>query len=149
MMSLISCVRSPLPTLKNERSKMHFVKKLVFLPCLLFALTGIALAETTTDFPHRDTPEASIYRGDLVFHSYCQLCHGSNADGMGRAAKMYTPKPANLRKSSYNSEYKELIIRKGGKSLGRSEFMPQWEAELTDEQVADVVHYIDSIVEKK
>jgi len=118
------------------------------LLCLMFFFTPSAFAENADDFPNRDSPEASIYRGDLVFHNYCQLCHGPNADGMGRAAKMYNPKPANLRKSTYNSEYKESIVRKGGKAMGRSEFMPPWGEELTDEQVRDVVHYIDSIVGK-
>lgn len=116
------------------------------LLCVFYCV--VAQAESRDDYPHRDTPEASIYRGDLVFHSYCQLCHGPNADGMGRAAKMYNPKPANLRKSSYPTSYKEMIVRKGGKAMGRSEFMPPWGEELTDEQIADVVHYIDTLVEK-
>lgn len=115
---------------------------------LLFVFCVAAQAELLVDYPRRDTAEASIYRGDLVFHNYCQLCHGSNADGMGRAAKMYNPKPVNLRKSAYPTSYKEMIVRKGGKEMGRSEFMPPWGEELTDEQITDVVHYIDTLVEK-
>lgn len=122
------------------------MRKLLFaLP--IFLCSGVQ-AETSADYPHRDTPEASIYRGDLVFHNYCQLCHGPNADGLGRAAKMYNPKPANLRKSPYPTSYKEAMVRNGGKAMGRSEFMPPWGEELTDEQISDVVHYIDSLVEK-
>ncbi len=41
-----------------------------------------------------------------------------------------------------------MIVRKGGKEMGRSEFMPPWGEELTDEQISDVVHYIDTLVEK-
>lgn len=115
---------------------------------LLFVFCVAAQAELLVDYPRRDTAEASIYRGDLVFHNYCQLCHGPNADGMGRAAKMYNPKPVNLRKSAYPTSYKEMIVRKGGKEMGRSEFMPPWGEELTDEQITDVVHYIDTLVEK-
>lgn len=123
------------------------MKKLYFVLPIFFCVA--VQAETLTDYPHRDTPEASIYRGDLVFHNYCQLCHGPNADGMGRAAKMYNPKPANLRKSPYPTSYKEAIVRNGGKAMGRSEFMPPWGEELTDEQIGDVVHYIDTLVEKQ
>jgi mono/diheme cytochrome c family protein len=97
-------------------------------------------------YPQRDSQEASIYRGSIVFHHYCELCHGVNADGKGRAAKLYTPPgPANLVMSDKNDAYKNLIIRRGGKMLGRSEFMPPWGNELTDEQITDVVAFLGSI----
>jgi mono/diheme cytochrome c family protein len=96
-------------------------------------------------FPHKASPEASVYRGTLVFLNYCVTCHGANADGQGRAARLYTPKPANLRTSMVPDLYKDMIIRRGGKAMGRSEFMPPWGQELTDEQIGDVVTYLRSI----
>jgi mono/diheme cytochrome c family protein len=93
----------------------------------------------------KDSLEASVLRGNIVFRNYCVLCHGLDADGQGRAARMYNPKPANLRQSMVTDAYKERIIRLGGKRVGRSEFMPPWGEELTDEQVIDVVHYLRSI----
>jgi mono/diheme cytochrome c family protein len=96
-------------------------------------------------FPHKDTPEAAVYRGTLVFLNYCVTCHGTNADGLGRAAKLYDPKPANLRTSMMPDAYKDMIIRRGGKAMGRSEFMPPWGQELTDEQIRDAVGYLRSI----
>lgn len=98
-----------------------------------------------TDFPAKGTQEAAIYRGAIVFNHYCVLCHGAKADGAGRAAKLYNPKPANLVMSDKNDQYKELIIRQGGKALARSEFMPPWGNELTDEQISDVVVFLHSI----
>lgn len=100
-------------------------------------------------FPHVDTLEASIFRGNIVFKNYCILCHGAKADGSGRAAKLYTPKPANLLLSDKNDAYKEMIIRQGGAAIGRSEFMPPWGKELTDEQIKDVVAYLRSISQAK
>jgi mono/diheme cytochrome c family protein len=100
-------------------------------------------------FPHVDTPEASIFRGNIAFKNYCILCHGVKADGTGRAAKLYTPKPANLVLSDKNDAYKEMIIRQGGAAIGRSEFMPPWGKELTDEQIKDVVTYLRSISQAK
>lgn len=123
----------------------------VFLCIALILISGVASAASAAaprdpdDYPPKDTPEASILRGDIVFHNYCALCHGMNADGQGRAARIYNPKPANLRKSVMNDAYKELIIRKGGKAVGRSTFMPPWGEELTDEQITDVVRYLRSI----
>jgi mono/diheme cytochrome c family protein len=96
-------------------------------------------------FPYKDSPEASVFRGSLVFLNYCTTCHGVNADGTGRAAKMYNPKPANLRTSMYPDAYKEMVIRKGGQQVGRSEFMPPWNEELTNEQIKDTVNYLRSI----
>ncbi len=109
------------------------------------AIAQKAAPKEPDDYPPKDTPEASILRGDIVFHNYCALCHGMNADGQGRAARIYNPKPANLRKSVMNDAYKESIIRKGGKAMGRSSFMPPWGEELTDEQITDVVRYLRSI----
>lgn len=93
----------------------------------------------------RDSADAGAFRGGLVYANYCVTCHGFNADGNGRAARLYNPKPANLRMSDKNDAYMALIIRMGGQPVGRSEFMPPWGAELTDEQMKDLVTYLRSI----
>lgn len=93
----------------------------------------------------RDGADAARFRGSLVFFNYCVTCHGPNADGQGRAARLYDPKPANLRTSDKNEQYMKTIIRSGGKALARSEYMPPWGEELTDEQIADVTAYLLSI----
>jgi mono/diheme cytochrome c family protein len=84
-------------------------------------------------------------RGYIVFKTNCVLCHGIHAEGDGRAARNYNPRPANLRLSDKNDQYKELIIRNGGAAMGRSPFMPPWGQELTDEQIRDVVYYLSVI----
>ncbi|MCB1906002.1 MAG: cytochrome c [Rhodocyclaceae bacterium] len=130
--------------------KRHGVRAAAVSLMLLGAATASPMAAAVdlpsdVDFPHRDSPEARVYRGSIVFSNYCVLCHGQNADGKGRAAKLYTPPPANLRKSDKTDEYKELIIRRGGAPMARSEFMPPWGAELTEEQISDVVSFLRSI----
>ncbi len=120
------------------------------LPGLLLALAAAGPA-VATDRPGtgallpRDSSDAAMFRGGLVYGNYCVTCHGMNADGNGRAARLYTPRPANLRMSDKNDAYFLLIIRKGGGAIGRSAFMPSWEAELTDEQSHDLVVYLRSI----
>ena len=108
------------------------------------AAEGAAL-NPSAQFPDAQTPEGRVFRGSIVFQNYCILCHGVSADGKGRAAKLYNPKPANLVLSDKNDKYMELIVRKGGAAVGRSEFMPPWSNELTDEQVDDVIGYLRSI----
>jgi len=90
----------------------------------------------------RDTADASVIRGGIAFRTYCVLCHGAAGKGDGRAAKMYTPKPANLTVSPFPDQYKEMIIRGGGVSVGRSAFMPPWGDELTNEQIHDLVAFL-------
>lgn len=120
--------------------------------CLFAA--GAAFSQSAIRAPQsgpllpRDSKDASIFRGGLVFSSYCVTCHGINADGNGRAARLYNPRPANLRATDKNDAYIELIVRKGGEFMKRSPKMPPWEAELTNEQIRDVVSFIRSLNEK-
>jgi mono/diheme cytochrome c family protein len=122
----------------------------------LLALAGQAQAQLSNAYAQmvatpakpllaRDGPDAQVFRGSLVFFNYCVTCHGPNADGNGRAARLYNPRPANLRASDKNLAYMRLIVRRGGKAMGRSEFMPPWGEELTDEQIEDVTAYLQSI----
>ena len=112
------------------------------LAAFLSLASQLALADELED-------ARSVHRGGLVFLHYCANCHGITADGNGRAAKLYNPRPANLQKSDKNDAYKELIIRRGGGALGRSAFMPPWGEELTNEQIRDVVTFLHSIQERK
>jgi mono/diheme cytochrome c family protein len=119
------------------------VRRLLSLAAIALALAVPALAadEAVEPLP-RDTGESAVVRGSIAFRTYCVLCHGTEGKGNGRAAKMYTPRPADLTVSPFNDQYKELIIRGGGPAVGRSPFMPPWGDELTDEQIRDVVAFL-------
>lgn len=115
------------------------------LAALVFAASASAADKPAGALLPRDSRDAAVFRGGLVFANYCVTCHGINADGNGRAARLYNPRPANLRMSDKNDTYLGLIIRMGGEAMGRSQFMPPWGAELTDEQMKDLVAYLRSI----
>lgn len=85
-------------------------------------------------------------RGEVVFKTNCILCHGLKGNGNGRAARLYDPRPANLTKSDKNDDYKRTIITLGGKAMGRSEFMPVWGEQLTEQEINDVVAYLRTIL---
>jgi len=104
-----------------------------------------AAARSMGPLLQRDGSDAAIFRGGVVFANYCVTCHGINADGNGRAARLYDPRPANLRLTDKNDQYLLLIIRQGGAAMARSQYMPPWGGELTDEQMHDVVIYLRSI----
>src|SRR5262245_4597578 len=93
----------------------------------------------------RDSKDAAVFRGGLVYANYCVTCHGINADGNGLAARLHNPRPANLRATDKNDEYIRLIVMKGGEAMGRSPKMPPWAEELTDEQINDVVAFVRSV----
>lgn len=93
----------------------------------------------------KDSHDAAVFRGGVVYANYCVTCHGVTADGNGRAARLYDPRPANLRASDKNDTYVELIVRRGGEAIGRSPKMPPWGEELTDEQISDLVMFVRSV----
>ena len=97
----------------------------------------------------KDTLEASVIRGRIVFQHYCVLCHGKEAKGDGRAAKLHTPPPFNLTKSVAPRDYISQVIRKGGEAMNRGKGMPPWSEQLTDEQINDTLNFLSSIREFK
>ncbi len=118
-----------------------------FKSLLLAAVIGASAAAHAQPAAKSGAPGRPVdlyrdVRGAIVYKTYCVLCHGPLGDGKGRAARHLVPPPANLTTTRATDEYKESIIRKGGEALGRSEFMPPWEQELTTEQIQDVVFYL-------
>jgi len=93
----------------------------------------------------KDTNEASIIRGHVVFQNYCVLCHGAEGKGDGRAAKLHTPKPFNLTLSGAPRNYIAQVIRQGGEAMNRGKGMPPWGEQLTDEQINDTLNFLFSI----
>lgn len=83
------------------------------------------------------------YRGSIVFKHYCVLCHGERGDGVARATKLYGK--VNLIIKENSPEYFEKIIRFGGQSVNKSELMPPWNDELSEEQIQDVISYLNGI----
>src|SRR5688572_33492025 len=124
----------------EDEDRGQEVKLARALMALALALPAFAAGEEEP-LP-RDTPEAAVVRGGIVYRTYCVLCHGTDGRGDGRAAKMYTPKPADLTVSPFNDSYKEMIIRGGGPSVGRSAYMPPWGGELSNEQIHDLVAFL-------
>ena len=130
---------------------MPTLKQLLLLPILMTAqLAALSLA-LAADLPAlikgTDTVESltkaknnPVIRGGIVFRTYCILCHGERGDGLSRGAKLYGA--ANLGLKPNSREYAEKIVRNGGKSVGKSEFMPGWNEELSEEQMGDVIAYL-------
>lgn len=108
------------------------------------ALISVAAWLAAAANAHDLSPE----HGNSVFHTYCVRCHGDEARGCGPAAHLYRPRPANLTASTRSPEYKARIISGGGKSMGRSPFMPPWGQQLSHDDIADVVAFLATLEKK-
>ena len=93
-----------------------------------------------------DVIRQPVRRGEAVFKANCILCHGVNADGKGRASKLFNPPPADLTRSNKNDDYKKMIVRFGGAAMGRSEAMPIWGGQLSEQEIDDVVDYLRTVL---
>ena len=87
-----------------------------------------------------------VARGGVVFKTNCILCHGIKGDGKGRASVLFDPPPADLTRSDKNDEYKKRIITLGGEAMGRSEVMPIWGDQISEQQIDDLVAYLRTIL---
>ena len=127
---------------------------LISITMLVFCVGAIVSASAEDKSPSRkrvarDSVAEEIHkpviRGGIVYKNYCILCHGERGDGLGRAAKLYGA--ANMSIKPQSPQYYEKIVRKGGEGVGKSPNMPQWEEELSDEQINDVVAYLGVVTE--
>ncbi len=87
--------------------------------------------------------------GRELFKIHCVLCHGKQALGDGRMAKIFKLKkaasPANLTVSVLPKSALFKMIALGGEANGRSPYMPPWEQQLSKRQLNAVVEYVQSL----
>lgn len=123
------------------------MKAFPLLAIIAITVLGIMPEQSDAAVESRKTVERELkkVRGGIVYKMYCVLCHGEKGDGESRALKLYGNKNLNLAIRSNNKRYIEKIVRKGGKALGKSSYMPRWDEELSEEQIQDVVHYLDVV----
>ncbi|HJN77054.1 MAG TPA: cytochrome c [Myxococcota bacterium] len=100
----------------------------------LFALLSTALAE---DLP-----------GKAVYTQFCVTCHGPEGDGGGPAGAALDPKPANFTEASFwegrDEAHLKKVVTEGGASVGVSPLMIAWGGVLSEEQITQVVAYVQS-----
>ncbi len=103
------------------------------VPIVLATLTATALLLPTTALAQSGNPEA----GRELFESNCAMCHGQDASGMMGIHPSL--RGANERLSL---EGVEVTIRKGRDTMPP---MPSFEGRLSQEEIDDVVAYLDTL----
>lgn len=86
------------------------------------------------------------------FSRYCSVCHGQIGKGDGTIAAAFNPRPANLADPAYLASHSRLdiyfAIMGGGKAVGKSQYMPPWGEVLTQQEIWDLVSYVQRISKK-
>lgn len=86
------------------------------------------------------------------FTRYCSVCHGQNGKGNGTIAAAFTPRPKNLADPEYAGNRSRMdiyfAIMGGGKAVGKSQYMPPWGEVLSQQEMWDLVSYVQSISKK-
>ena len=94
---------------------------------------------------HVPADRASLERGEKIFQANCVSCHGAHGRGDGPVAATLNPKPADLTAMAGHhpdGDYAWKIANGRGA-------MPAWKGNLTENQIWDVVNFIQRLGETK
>lgn len=107
----------------------------------LFAGLGLLLPQATW--------AADPDHGQELYETYCTQCHGLAGKGNGINTPHLSVQPRNHTDRDEMSARtdEELIkaIMQGGQAVNKSILMPNWDGNLSDEDVTDIVAYLRQI----
>jgi mono/diheme cytochrome c family protein len=98
---------------------------------------------------------ADIEAGQAIFETNCVTCHGpgGSPDPGSPVVKGLGVTPADLSDPLFNSREPagdwEMVVKYGGDAMGLAAQMPPHESALSDDQVADVIAYVKSMVDTR
>jgi mono/diheme cytochrome c family protein len=123
----------------------------------IVGLTAFLVACAEEGFPTPPeailTSDEAVRAGADLYRKNCSICHGPSGHGDGPQARSLDPSPADLRNLSgarADRGYWFLRIQQGGKDgpLARDRSaMPGWGEHLTDEQIWQLVGYLNALAE--
>lgn len=93
--------------------------------------------------------QADVKAGRELYNKWCTSCHGVTGKGDGPVAANLPVKPGNhtdgSRMNVLPDTYLFTIIKQGGQAVQKSQMMPPWGTQLTDQQIRDVIAYLRSL----
>ena len=119
------------------------MKRRRYIPALLMTLGTLVLVAALR------AQAADPEEGKKLYMQYCSSCHGQSGKGDGPASAALNPKPRDHTDKAYMSQLSEdhvfKVIKEGGASVGKSPLMPPWGPSLKDDQIKDVMAYLQVV----
>jgi mono/diheme cytochrome c family protein len=110
---------------------------------------GVALLLSGTIGSVSLAAQGNPVAGKVTYDKTCGLCHGKTGKGDGPTAAVLNPKPRNHTDGNYMNTLKDdylfKIIKEGGQSVGKSQLMPGWAAQVKDPDIWNVIAYIRTL----
>ncbi len=92
-------------------------------------------------------------RGKTLYRIYCTQCHGVEGNGKGVNAATLSVQPRDHTDTNEMSARTDddlfKAIKHGGKAVNKSVLMPNWDANLNDDDVRALVAYLRELCCKK
>lgn len=111
----------------------------------------VACADTEASLPPIErtlSPEAFV-QGKKIYRQRCQFCHGEKANGQGPlSVDIEEPKPKDFRLPDLAQRPPtalQEIVRLGGEAVGKNPMMPPWGGILSEDDISDVVVFIQAV----
>jgi mono/diheme cytochrome c family protein len=115
----------------------------------MFGLFGMALFLSSTIASVSVADQGDPVAGKATYNKVCAMCHGKTGKGDGPTAAVLNPKPRNHTDGNYmntlNDDYLFKIVKTGGQSVGKSQLMPGWAAQVKDPDIWNVIAYIRTL----
>lgn len=89
---------------------------------------------------------ADAGNGKALYEAYCTQCHGLTGDGNGVNAPHLKVQPRNhtdrAEMSARTDEELFKAIKQGGQAVNKSILMPNWDGNLSDAEIHDLVAHL-------
>jgi cytochrome c oxidase cbb3-type subunit 3 len=84
--------------------------------------------------------------GKVLYQNYCTQCHGVEGDGYGVNAEFMEVQPRDHTDGedmmTRSDEDLFKVIKFGGKAIDKSILMPNWDGNLSDDEINSIVGYL-------
>jgi cytochrome c oxidase cbb3-type subunit 3 len=117
------------------------------------ALIALSVAAPLAWFSASACADGDAARGKELYHIYCTQCHGVQGNGKGVNAATLSIQPRDhtdaAEMGARTDEDLFKSIKHGGKAVNKSVLMPNWDANLSDEDIHDLVAHLRELCCKK